>query len=194
MEETKRELPEGLYEITGQTIEGNPANLGGKMRRYLAPNTLGKAEDEEAAMRIIWPSIEQGQWVGVTWTYMVRQMLRERRASEALETEQMFRSKTQWLTVKAKRRRYLLLCLLTFGIYCLFAKWPKLVRLEVPGADDVPISVIPICGPYAIADSVFRLLERELITTRLENGVEIFFPTQELIDAVTNTVWRTKTA
>jgi hypothetical protein len=126
---------------------------------------------------------------------MMRQILQELREIYAIEAEQMFRSKIQWLTVKAKRQRYLLLCLLTFGIYCLFAKWPKLVRVEVPNTDDIPISVVPLYGgPQPIIDSVNRLLERELITTRLENGVEIFFPTQELIDAVTSTVWRTKTA
>lgn len=187
MEETKRKLPEGLYEAT-VPLRGNPAELREKMRHYVAPSTLGKAEDEEAAMRIIWPSIEQGQWLGVTWQYMVEQMRRERHDSEVIETDRMIKSKKQWFVVKAERQRYLLLCLLTLGLYCLFSQWPQVVRLEAPDTDDVPISVVTLYGgPQPIVDGVYRLLERKLVTTTIENNVEIIFPTQELINAVTKT-------
>lgn len=186
MEETKRELPEGLYEAT-VPLRGNPAELRGKMMRYLAPNTLGKAEDEESAMRIIWPSIEQGQWVGVTWKYMVKVMRTEQERAYAVEAEQMLKSKKQWLKAKAERQEYLFFCLLTLGVYCLFVKWPKLVRLETPNIDDIPVSVVPLYGASAIVEGVNRLLKKKLITIDFKDGFEIIFPTQELIDAVTKT-------
>jgi len=66
----KYQLPDDLAEMPCQPCEI-------RFPKYALPMTIGKAESEEAAARIISFSQEAGEWTGVSWNQIIKMMKRD---------------------------------------------------------------------------------------------------------------------
>ncbi len=188
-----KEMANGLYAWQGEfPSDGEMPCRADQLRKrfvpYMAPSTLGKAEDEEAAMRIIYPSIYHGEWVGVTLKYLVKKMQLEFEAERAVANV-VSHNINEDLEAEKARQRYVLLCVLTLGIYALFASWPKPNRKEVTYVppqhlNSMPVSVLPVYGPDAIVNAISRLINQGLVKVKKEQDIEVLFPTPTLVKVV----------
>ena len=176
-----RELKPGLFAMPSlYEMPVRPKELARHVVAYLAPNSLGKAEDEEAAVRLVWPSVEADQWVGVTWERIVRQMQAEHEAECAVQAARNHNFEEEWL-VRARREKFWVLSVITLGVYALFANYPMPDLMAVPQHEEPAFSLVPLYGPSCIVDAFSRLIDLSLIVVRKEGDTEVLFPTPELI-------------
>lgn len=181
-----KKMASGLYQWEGEfPLLGEMPCRADQLRRivrYAAPSTLGKAEDEEAAVRLLWPSAHSGEWFSVTWLHLVTQMKGEYEVDQARECVKLHNLAERYVTHQA-RQVYWLLSIATFGIYALFACYPMPNLQEVPDTD-LPFSLVPLYGPQAIVGGIQRLISRQLVLVKKESDVEVLFPTPELVRAI----------
>ncbi|MBI3255569.1 MAG: hypothetical protein HYZ63_01210 [Candidatus Andersenbacteria bacterium] len=172
-----RQISDGCFACE-EEMSNRPGDL--KISRWALPATLGRAEPEEAAARILHFSQQLNTWVGVSWPRLVQMMKEEYEAHERFNAanEQRYREREQ------KVRRYMVLCILTLGIYALFAPKPTEVPSDLP-ADDLPFTGIFPFGPQHVVTGVQELLRdgliRSEVTAEGEEGIQVFFPTCELV-------------
>lgn len=178
-----KELKRGLF-VLEEVMPCAPEKIGRHVAKYMIPNALGHAEHEEAAARILCPSIAEKQWVGVSWMYIVEQMRKEFDADRAIRNAQAHNFEEEHFVLRDRLTRYWLATVLTLGIYALFAEYPRPDFIAVPNADDLPFSIIPLYGPDAIIKSIWWLIEKSLVVEKACGDDKVLFPTPALVQAI----------
>lgn len=173
----------GLYEMKKHDKDQMPCSPDKIHIWYWAlPNTLGKAELEEVAARILFFSKELGEWVGANRSAILTQVQEERDMYHKKENNYQ-NSLYRQHHYKTALKRYDLLCYYTFGLWRQFVDEPINPGLiEIP---DTPISLVPSYGLHVITQGINLLLDRELLRVERDNlGEKVFFPTPLLIKRI----------
>jgi hypothetical protein len=182
--ETK-EVGKGLFSVE-ETMPCMPKDIG--IGYYFLPNTFGRAEREEAAARIISFSHQLDQWVGVSWTNIVKQMEEDyKKDLAAKEKLDLHNERTdEWFR---QLYRHFWLCVFTFGIYALFVQKPERPRATQED-QDTPFSGIYLFGPCHVAVGIQELVEQRMLMLKKvagsvgEDTVDVFFPTPALVSRI----------
>ena len=173
----------GLYEMKKHDKDKMPCSPDKiHIWHWALPNTLGKAESEEMAARILSFSQEIGEWIGVNRSAILVQVQEERDMCHRKDSNyqnSLYRQRHYRTALK----RYNLLC------YCTFGLWRQLINepihpgiIEIP---DTPISLVPSYGLHVITHGISLLLGQELLRVERDNsGERVFFPTPLLIKRI----------
>lgn len=154
-----------------------PRNL--HFPRYALPNTIGKMESEEAAARILSFSQNLNEWTGVTWLQILEKMKEEYEQERQLFDAGIQERAARENYDQALRKRFWL-SILTLGMYALFTANPvEPVRKE--SKTEIPFSGIYVFGFQHVLMGIQELLHRQLVLVEEKDGVEIIYPTPELV-------------
>ena len=176
-------LGKGLYEMRKQDKDQMPCSPDKIHIWYWAlPDTLGRAELEEVAARILFFSQEAGEWIGVNRSAILTQVQEERDMCNRKESnyqDSLYRQQRY----KTALEKYRLLCYYTFGLWQRFVEEPiNPGIIEIP---DTPISIVPCYGLNVITQGINLLLDQELLRVESDTfGERVFFPTPLLITRI----------
>lgn len=177
------QVQEGLFAVEEQ-MPCSPKDIA--IYHYALPSTLDRAEQEEAAARILSFSQQLDQWVGVSWRCLVEMMQKDYEKYRLVEEARSHNFDEQWLVQDAVRKYYIL-CALTFGIYALFVAKPTAQMREVPEVE-ILFSGIFAFGPHHVVTGIRELLERRMLrqVTKDEgkNAFDVLFPTPTLVSRI----------
>ncbi len=122
----------GIYDINGVQMPCEPGDL--VFARYHLPDTFGRAEREEAAARLVTLCQEEGRWVGVSFRRIVERIIEEAKRNQEISDLKDRNMKAIW-KYGEDIRLWWLLTVVTFSIYAIWVKKPKLVLEEEPVYD-----------------------------------------------------------
>ncbi len=177
------EIEKGLF-VMEEDMPCSPKRI--RLGYYSLSHTLGRMETEEAAARIISFSHQLDQWVGVSWPRIVEMMKEDYEKSKAFDQEldRQFKRMDAWF---AQLNRHFWFCVLTVGLYGLFAKKPKKpdASEEFP---EMPMSGIYNFGPEHVVTGIKELLAQNMLEKRTEgegdSAQDVLFPTPALISCI----------
>jgi len=177
-------MHEGLFKIE-EEMPCLPSEIG--IGHYFLPNTLGRAEKEEAAARILYWSKKVGEWVGVSWQKVSEEVIAEyEKNKEINEANSRNMEKIRRYNTKVSDR-HRKICW-TLCLYALFSKKPVRPELEEVPEHDLPFSCIFTHGPQFVPAGINELLDENLIRKEErgegEDGFTVFFPTPKLISRI----------
>ena len=180
-----QEVQEGLFAVKEQ-MPCLPKAI--YFRRYELPSTLDESEQEEAAARILFFSQELGQWVGVSW-HRLTEMLQKDYETFQTAIKKQVRSLDEQEQIRLAIQRYHIFCIVTFGIYGLFAKKPTIIQeAEVPLDENIPFSGIFLHGSRYVIIGIHRLVKKGLLRHvrkgESESALDVFFPTPALVSCI----------
>jgi hypothetical protein len=177
-----REIQTGLYVDENQVaMPCEPHDFG--IMRWAFPSTFQRGEREEAAARILAHSQQLNQWVGVSWKALADVMLEEYEAQKSVEAvrKRNFKKREEH---HVQMVQYIARCVLTLGIYAIFAKKPVL-KLEQEPEVESPFSLIFVFGPGAVVTGIRELIDQGLLKLVTigegEEAQDIFFPQPAMI-------------
>lgn len=163
-------MQDGLYSC--KNLNGYcPSTL--VVEKYVLPNTFGNTDLEEAVARIISFSIEEGKWLGVSWTKienMISLEIKKRETTKATRIENLERNKCECYSRIIKG-------ILSLGIYTYFTK-PIIYEVVISKEENYQ-SVIPKHGIRAIFKAIEKLVSEEYIDKSMIAGEVVFFPTEK---------------
>lgn len=169
----------GTYPVT-ETMPCPPDEV--RVGRYLAPNTLGKAEAEEAGARLVTFCQQAGQWCGMGATNLIAMLEEELRliAEQRAANERNIARNDLY---QRELYRYRTWCFWTCGLYSLFVQQPTFLPEQLPKP---PFTVIRV-NPELLFNGFHWLAEKGYAVHRREGGEEgedVFYPTAKLIHAL----------
>lgn len=121
-------------------------------------------------------------WTGIAWRELAEQMKTEydARAEEDKAMQAYYEELRMYDKVIA---RYRLLCVLTLGVYWLFAKKP--VEPQQPERAPSPFTTIFMMGPRGVVDGFRGLIADGLVRKETvgegDTAEDVFYPTVELV-------------
>lgn len=178
------ENEKGLF-LLEEEMPCRPREIG--IGRYFLPATLGRAEQEEAAARILSFSHQLDQWVGVSWPKLVDMMKEDFKKDEAVR-KILNRHNERMREWYRQLHSHFWLCIFTLGLYGLFVKKPQRPRDEKEEEVDVPFSIIYTHGPDSIVEGIKELVSRNMLKhidkEEGENAILVFFPTPALVSRI----------
>lgn len=163
-----------------------------QLQKYLASSTLGNAEKEEAAVRLLIFSQEKKEYVGVPWGKVASEWFNE--AREYTKQAELYSAKynefqNQLLIFYKKNKDYENLAWKTLGLSLLFIKKPTVPVFDtplVPKKDSHSITLeLGLGDPQKLIDAFLDLIEEGLIKTEILNDTDYFFPTPILVSKIT---------
>jgi hypothetical protein len=177
------QVQQGLFAIE-ERMPCSPEAIS--VYRYALPSTLDRAEQEEAAARILSFSKQLDRWVGVSWSRLAEMMQKDYKLYQRIEEARRRNSDEQWRFQCAMRRHHIL-CTLTLGIYTLFVEKPTAQMCEEP-RERVPFSGIFVFGPKHVVVGIHELIERGMLRHvqegEGESAIDVFFPTPALVSCI----------
>jgi hypothetical protein len=178
-----KQIENGLFAVE-ETMPCNPQDI--RVGRYDLPDTLQRAEREEAAARIITFSQQVDSWVGVSWSRLAQMMREEFEEQKRWNDVRRQNHQEEW-RFAAAMRKYRIRCIATLGLYALFATKPVKNLREVPLLS-VPSTGIFICGPKHVIEGLRELVELGMLKHVQEGdgdtARDIFVPTPILISTI----------
>lgn len=154
-----------------------------KIYPYVLIGTLGWAESEEAAARVITFSQQLDQWVGVSWPRILEMMQQDYELHQKSQEVRHHNLEKQWRVARELRRRRIF-CILTLGLYTLFVSKPTAQMHDEP-TEKVPVSTIFLMGPQGVVNGIHELIEKGMLRhvqeDKGESILDVFFPTPALI-------------
>jgi hypothetical protein len=173
----------GIYAVE-EAMPCSPRDI--RVRHYMLPQTLERAESEEAAARILSFSQQLNQWAGVSWPRLMERLQWEYEAQQ-LRTAVQTRNRDERWRVQSAMQKYFWLCVLTLGFYAFFAKKPQ-ADLRPEPACDVPFSGALLVGPEPLIGGLHELVESGMLRREDEgegqSATTIFFPTSKLVSRI----------
>lgn len=175
----------GLYALPPTlNLTGSPMQL--QIQRYAAIDCLGNAEMEEGAARVLMPSVERGQWFGVSVSSVIKEIQVDHDAFFAAQDARQRNDKKRD-EYRRSQTLYVALSFLTLGIYAIFAKKPMLKLEVVPKAPD--FMTIAWINPKSIINGIHRLVHQykllEMVVLNEGQGDDkedaVLFPTARLV-------------
>ena len=173
----------GLY-LLEETMPCSPRRIS--VGRYAIFSTLGRSEKEEAAARVLFPSVELGQWVGISWK-RICQIMRDDynkffEVSEAREYNRKEELRAAKEMVTYRKWRFW-----TLGIYTWFVKKP-MAQLRAVNQAGLVFTTIVIQGPDEVVRCTHELIEEGLLLMvsegEGETALDVLFPTPALISII----------
>ncbi len=178
-----KQIENGIFSME-ESMPCSPKDFG--LALYALPSTLNRAEREEAAARILSFSKKLGQWVGVSWTRLAEMMQADYEAHQTLIRLRQNNAQKQETYLQA-RRNYILLSLITLGIYALFASKP-VMELQEPPSENLPFSGIYVFGPNHVITGIHELVDSGMLKREEigegDGALDVFFPTPSLIQRI----------
>lgn len=150
-------MNEGIY-LMKKELPCSPKDI--RLLKYALPSTLGNAEAEEVAARILMFSRERGQWVGVSYNKLIQVM------EDDLEKERLAQEKWAQEVMEYNRTRQK--HILTLGL----SKKPKL-----PVKKEMPFSLISVTGLWPLKKGLAQLIENEWVNVY----ESVLYPSESLI-------------
>jgi hypothetical protein len=153
-----------------------------RIPRYALPSLLGKAEKEEAAARLLTLIHEKGVWTGITWRELAEQMKVECDAhAKEDEVMQVYYESLRW---------YRVLCVVSLGLYQLFAKKPT--EPQQPKRAPHFFTIIFLMGPGGVVNGLRGLISDGLIRKETvgegDEAEDVFYPTVKLVERLSSYV------
>ena len=150
-------MDEGIYPMK-EELPCSPKDIG--LLQYALPSTLGNAEAEEVAARILMFSRERGQWVGVSYSKLIQTM------EDDLEKERL--AQEMWAQEVREYNRTRRKHILTLGL----SKKPNL-----PIKKEKPFSLISVMGLWPLKRGLAQLIENEWVS--VDGGA--LYPSESLV-------------
>jgi len=150
-------MDEGIYPMK-EKLPCSPKDIG--LLQYALPSTLGNAEAEEVAARILMFSRERGQWVGVSYSKLIQTMkddLERGRLAQEMWAQEV-------REYNCARRKYIF----TLGL----SKKPS-----PPIKKEMPFSLISVMGLWPLKKGLAQLIENEWVNI---DG-DALYPSESLI-------------
>ncbi len=164
-----------------------------RLVKYTAMGTLGRAENEEAAVRLLMFSQQNGEFVGVPWNVVMLQWLNE--AKEYAKQDEVYNKRhnqfqRELREYEKQRRAYIRFAWKTLGISRLFTKHPFMPMFVAPSQPkSLPHSVTLMLGfgnPQDLINAFWQLIDEGLIGKENHNEVDYLIPTPALVSRLTN--------
>jgi hypothetical protein len=178
-----KQVENGLYAIE-EMMPCRPEDI--RVGRYALPDTLKRAEREEAAARILTFSKQLNQWVGVSWPRLGQVMLEDVQAYAAVAEAKEFNWNEQ-ARVARQLKTYHILAFFTLGIYTLFMEKPVVQLRQVP-TDKLVMTGVMVCGPQLVVTGIRELVEEGMVKIVSEgegkSALDVLFPTPLLISTI----------
>lgn len=175
---------DGLYEIEDE-MPCQPSQIGVGM--YFLPSTLGRAEREEAAARVLTFSKQMNVWVGVSWSRLATMMQEDLEKIIAANKLREQETRAHW-AYQAATRRYKKFATFTLGISTLFMEKPAPSQKNNDGDERLPFTIMSVFGPQAVINGVHELIADEMLKKvdvgEGDNAFSVFFPTSKLISRI----------
>lgn len=174
-----QEARPGTYAVT-EEMPHQPDEV--PVYRYLAPNTLGNAETEEAAARLVIFCQSAGLWCGMGTRNLVTQ-LRKDEADTVTYHEAMAAYQSAMEAYQSDLVRHSRKTLLTLGIYRLFVPAPKPPEIKEPAQ---PYLTVTVLGFDYLWAGFSQLIERGLVvkTRDEQHNEDVLYPTAQLVRAL----------
>ncbi len=150
-------MDEGIYPMK-EKLPCSPKDIG--LLQYALPSTLGNAEAEEVAARILMFSRERGRWVGVSYSKLIQTMkddLERGRLAQEMWAQEV-------REYNCARRKYIF----TLGL----SKKPS-----PPIKKEMPFSLISVMGLWPLKRGLVQLVENEWVNI---DG-DALYPSESLI-------------
>ena len=160
--------------------------------KYVALGKLQRAENEEAATRLLVFSEQEGQYVGVPWNVVMIQyavefkemlMENEKRSIETVNYNQRYNLYLKQRSVYVKKARF------TFGISLLFTTKPTMpvfTPTQIPEKNYYSVMVELMSDPQELINAFWWLIKEGLVIKENHNDVDYFFPTPALVSRLMN--------
>ncbi len=151
------------------------------IENYFVPKFFCERSLNEAIARLLCFSCSHGKWLGVSFfklcSFMEEDCLKFRACKVA---------KQHRLRFELELANYILFCILTLGIYGLFAKKPECPRFDARKMA-MPKSGIYCFGPWYIVNALKKLSKQGMIRWEIDDrGRIILFPTRALVWGIFN--------
>ena len=179
MSEIAQEVAPGLFAVE-EEMPCEPSDI--RVTHYELPGaaTLGRAERDEAAARILSFSQKAGRWVGVSSSRLDEVMDEEYAVSQVIAHARK--------SAKQAEKVYKRLRILTCGLFPKFTKWPMLEVCEI-ATKAIPRTSIYFTGRGFVEDGLEELVESGMlrkveVADEYQAGVHVFFPTPALVSLV----------
>ncbi|MBD3359370.1 MAG: hypothetical protein GF365_01520 [Candidatus Buchananbacteria bacterium] len=159
-----------------------------KIPKYHLSQTLGSAEQEEVAARLIVACQQEGIWCGISIPFLFDQ-IREDCENYAKNNQDRMniqaRNRKLQMVYERKKSNYKFLCFCTLGLYSLFVQKPVPPNyLAVPEFRG-PSSLVYFWGTDKITQGINALGKRGFIEIkRTKEHIDVIFPTKSLLNAV----------
>lgn len=137
------------------------------------PDTLGKAELEEVAARLISFSQKLDEWTGVTWAEIAQQLTEETKV--AVNIEQAL------LDYDRRMDSYRRLNFWTCGIY---GKYVPVPMRPIFDENAKPASIFSWQGPMALVHTLMKMRDEGLVRCEDAGKNVVFYPTPALIERI----------
>ncbi len=180
------QVQQGLFAVAEQ-MPCFPKDI--VVRHYVLPLTLDRAEQEEAAARVLAFSQELDQWVGVSWRRIAETMKEDYDAYMAILAARDHNLNEQAVQQRGMQRYYIF-CILTLGIYSFFVEKPTQQMREVPDEKTLPFTGIFAFGLRHVIVGIHELIEKGFLRRVTEsegegeNAFDVFFPTPALVSRI----------
>jgi len=154
------------------------------LQKYMAIGAFGNAEAEEAAVRLLFFSKEQGNFVAISWPDIMQVWIDEFKEYHAINEAKNANWDAENAFAKAMRS-YRTKIVLTLGIGYFFISKPiKADAIEVEGQLTTnifsPTLMFGAGNPQSLVNGFWKLIEKGLVEKKSEHGVDYFFPTPQL--------------
>ncbi len=161
-----------------QTMPFKPTDL--RLRPYLAPNSIKDIYEQEAAVRVVWPSIQQKQWGGVSLFEIIKsltyeKMLLQENKDVSERNIAAIGQHTENLISFWKRT------IATLGLYTLVVQMPTLALEKEPHKYKI-FSCMPTQGPCPILLGLHRLLKVKLVCLGEQRDDYVLCPSEALVN------------
>jgi len=150
-------MNEGIY-LMEKELPCSPNDI--RLLKYALPSTLGNAEAEEVAARILMFSRERGRWVGVSYNKLIQAM--EDDLERGRLAQEMWAQEVR--EYNCARRKYIF----TLGL----SKKPS-----PPIKKEMPFSLISVMGLWPLKRGLVQLVENEWVNI---DG-DALYPSESLI-------------
>lgn len=145
---------------------------------WALPNTLQRAEREEAAARLIAFSVHFGAWVGVTFARIGEMCMADIEAQDNAAAVRRANYAEEQRVAKANKQRLGWRNILTFGWYARTHPEQTAVVLDVPS---VPFTGIYIFGARHIITGLQELRDEGMVRIETVGENDVIYPTEKLV-------------
>lgn len=155
------------------------------LQKYVAIGAFENAEAEEAAVRLLVFSKEQGNFVAISWTDITQVWLDEFKEYHAINEAKNANLNAERVFEK-QMKSYRLKMLLTFGLGYFFTLKPikpQMISVEEKLTQNLfsPTLMFGLGNPQSLVNGFWKLIEKGLVEKKSENGLDYFFPTPALV-------------
>lgn len=154
------------------------------LQKYVAIEAFGNAEAEEAAVRLLFFSKQEGNFVAISWPDIMQVWIDEFKEYHAINEAKSANWDAERTFEKAMKS-YRAKVVLTLGLGYFFIQKPmkaQTVSVEENLTKNLFSSTLMFGAgnPQSLVNGFWKLIDKGLVEKKSENGVDYFFPTPAL--------------